>query len=68
MRFSDHLGNLIGDAVTDIRGKLVEEGWFGRALGEGRSDYEAMLKAWHGEAPERGRGEPSRDPEIDMER
>jgi hypothetical protein len=34
-KFSDELWNGLGDAITDIRQKVVEEPWFGRAVTEG---------------------------------
>jgi hypothetical protein len=33
-RFSDELWNGLGDAITDIRQKVVEEPMWGRSLGE----------------------------------
>jgi hypothetical protein len=40
MSFSDELWNGLGDAVSDIRQKLVEEPMWGRSLGEnGQLDW-----------------------------
>jgi len=66
--FTDLFEHMIGEIVSDARERVVQEGWFGRTLGEGRSDYDAMVKAWHGDAPERGPDQPARDHEVDMER
>lgn len=41
-RMSDNVANLFGDAVADIRHKLVEEAWFGRELGCGRGVSEGQ--------------------------
>lgn len=45
-RFTDSLANLIGDALGDIREKLVEEAWFGRPVA--RPDFDEAVKSIYG--------------------
>lgn len=46
----ESLADLLGGAVTDIRQKLVEEAWFGRALsGQDQPTYYDMTRSIYGE-------------------
>lgn len=46
----DSLSNAVGGAVADIRQKLVEEAWFGRAIsGQNAPTYYEMVRAMYGE-------------------
>ena len=51
----DDLLRGIGNAVNDIRHKVVEEGWFGRVVTEGTTHVE-IAPAEAGEPQERGAG------------
>jgi hypothetical protein len=62
--FLDQLYNGIADAVTDIRQKVVEEPWFGRAVTE-----QEQAPQWpQAREAESVLPEPDREREPDMER
>ncbi len=46
--FTDNLANLVGGAVSDIRQKLVEEAWFGRATASELPNYYESFWQRHG--------------------
>lgn len=68
-RFTDSLANLIGEAVGDIREKLVEEAWFGRPTAP-RPGFDEMTRALYGQSADHApaRETPFKSPDIDMDR
>jgi hypothetical protein len=56
----DQLSKGIADAVTDIRQKVVEEPYFGRAVTEGRDD---AMPQW----PQAQEQESEKDKELGLE-
>jgi hypothetical protein len=62
----DKLTKGLGDAVTDIREKVVEEGWFGRVVNErdGRQAQPAWPQAREAQ-PEAGEHDRAADMDLD---
>lgn len=56
MSLFDSLANLLGDAMTDVRRSVVEEGWFGRPV-TSPEGFDGMVKDLY--------GEPSQAPELE---
>ena len=62
----DTLANLIGEAVTDIRQSVVEEGWFGRKTTATPNFYDSMWgRHGHFAEPDQRDRSPDRSPDID---
>jgi hypothetical protein len=59
MSLFDSLANLLGDAMTDVRRSVVEEGWFGRPV-TSPEGFDGMVKDLY--------GEPLQGPELDPDR
>lgn len=67
MSLFDSLANLVGDAMTDVRRSVLEEGWFGRPV-TSPEGFDSMVKDLYGEpsqAPELERGH-QLPPPIDL--
>ncbi|MFN4092173.1 MAG: hypothetical protein ACK4FG_04685 [Brevundimonas sp.] len=65
--FTDNLANLLGEATTDIRHKLVEEAWFGRSAGSEPSNYYESFWKRHGMPNEPGPKTETPSPQQDQE-
>lgn len=75
-RFSDELWKGLGDAMSDIRHKAVEEPWFGREV-TGNHEHQAEPeldneRLWgsstHHMEPEPAAYEREHEPDIDIDR
>ena len=64
---TDTLANLIGDAIGDVRGKLIEEAWFGRPIND-KAEIAHYEDLWfrQGGPEESAREQP--DPEMEIDR
>lgn len=65
----DNVANLVGSAVGDIRQKLVEEAWFGRALsGENPPTYYELVRAMYGPPSSTTEPKNTKSPSVDLDR
>jgi len=65
--FTDNLANLVGEATTDIRHKLVEEAWFGRSTPSEPSNYYESFWKRHGMPNDPGPKPEISSPQHDQE-
>jgi hypothetical protein len=66
--FFDELSEGLADAVADIREKVVEEPWYGRAVTERETEAPQWPEAREPEPAQSVEQEPERNPDMDIDR